>query len=214
MYFEPTHSKCAVMQATLARSGSPAYTVAVGSRCSQIRWFTNCGIQPMFTLQDNETHTRRLKEYGNVYAKSTLVSSETFAAMCNDLAQDRLVEHFDDVAATGEVVELHTFFFALGVDFVSAYRCGLKAGSVLQRDINVADKHANVVRTLFQLIGPPQAFPGLTHQLGHRGLPDRTLPPIAKQWEPEPWCLAMQDAAAADPECSEEHDGKEDVGTW
>lgn len=180
--------------------------------------FTNYGIQPMFAMGGNDIHGRRKKALGNVYAKSTLLSSPAFASISKTIVHDRLMVRLRDFAKTGEIVEFYDIFFALAMDCVTAYLFGLNASSNLVMQPELARKYAKAYKTRVEYVSLPQELPGLTRWMGKHGLLSLLLPPLAANrsldWDSEAWVLEMQEKAESIVQHAEKEGKEGEAGDW
>jgi len=180
--------------------------------------FSNYGVQPMFAMADNDVHGRRKKALGNVYAKSTLLSSPAFASITKTLVQDRLMARLHHFAKTEETVEFYDVLFALTMDYVTAYLFGLKACGDLVRQPELASKYAKAYKTRVKYVWLPQELPRLTRWMGKHGLLSWLLPPVAADhslnWDSEAWVLEMQEEAEATVQQAEKQSKKGEAGNW
>ena len=93
--------------------------------------FSNYGVtnMPMFAMPDHGSHSKRKRMLSNIYAKSTLQTSEPLAAISRILLKERLLPRLRDESKAGRPVDLYFTFCAITHDFVAAYCFGLKSGS-------------------------------------------------------------------------------------
>ncbi|KAK5719383.1 hypothetical protein LTR15_007906 [Elasticomyces elasticus] len=180
--------------------------------------FSNYGVRPAFAMSSNSEHSRRKRAMGNVYAKSTLFSSPALESISRTIINDRLLPRLGDLARTGQATEFYDIFAALTIDYVVAYCYGLKAGSDLVPQPELASKFAKAYKTRVKYVSLPQEVPGLTSWMGRRGILPWVLPPLAADrgldWDPEAWLLEMQDKAEVIVERAEREGKHGDIGNW
>ncbi|KAK5732184.1 Na+/H+ antiporter [Elasticomyces elasticus] len=180
--------------------------------------FSNYGVRPAFAMSSNSEHSRRKRAMGNVYVKSTLFSSPALESISRTIISDRLLPRLRNLARTGEVTEFYDIFAALTIDYVVTYCYGLKAGSNLVSQPELASKFAIAYKTRVKYVSLPQEVPGLTSWMGRRGILPWILPPLAANrsldWDPEAWLLDMQDQAEEVVQRAEREGKHNDTGDW
>jgi cytochrome P450 len=159
--------------------------------------FSNYGVQPMFAMPERSPHSKRKRMLSNIYAKSTLQTSEAMAAISHELFDERLTPRLKAIAATGKPIESYNIFSSITMDAVAAYVFGLENGSDFIRQPEYAanflkDYKARQIHQFW-----PQELPNLTSSLGRIGLLGLVVPSwVAKaNQDIEAWILAMCDKA-------------------
>ncbi|KAM0716667.1 hypothetical protein Q7P37_008112 [Cladosporium fusiforme] len=159
--------------------------------------FSNYGVHPMFAMPDRSPHSKRKRMLSNIYAKSTLQSSEAVAAISAILLDERLTPRLDSVADSGNPVEVYDIFSAITMDTVAGYVFGLENGSDFIRHPEHAanflrDYKARQIHTFW-----PQELPNFTNLMERIGLLGFIVPSwVAKaNQDIEAWILSMCDKA-------------------
>lgn len=159
--------------------------------------FSNFGVQPMFAMPERSPHSKRKRMLSNIYAKSTLQSSEAVASISHTLLDERLVPRLSQIADAGEPVESYSIFSAITMDAVAAYVFGLENGSDFIRQPEHAanflkDYKARQIHTFW-----PQELPNFTGLMKRIGLLGCIVPDwVAKaNNDIEAWILSMCDKA-------------------
>jgi cytochrome P450 len=159
--------------------------------------FANYGVQPMFAMSERNSHSKRKRMLSNIYAKSTLQTSETVTAISHALLDERLTPRLKVVAATGEGVEVYHIFSSITMDVPAAYVFGLENASDFIRQPEHATNFLKdyKARQIHQFW--PQEMPNLTSWLERIGLLGLIVPFwVAKaNKDIEAWILAMCDKA-------------------
>lgn len=91
--------------------------------------FNNYAIEPMFSMPEHTRHSQRKRMLSNVYAKTTLQSSEGMHGITESILKEHFIPHLQGLAKTGKPAEFYDIFSAVTMDFVSAYVFGLKNSS-------------------------------------------------------------------------------------
>lgn len=159
--------------------------------------FSNYGVQPMFAMPERNPHSKRKRMLSNIYAKSTLQSSEAMSLISTILLNGRLDPRLEAVAQSGKPVEVYDIFSAITMDTVAGYVFGLENGSDFIRHPEHAanflrDYKARQIHTFW-----PQELPNFTDFMKRIGLLGCIVPSwVAKaNQDIEAWILSMCDKA-------------------
>lgn len=159
--------------------------------------FSNYGVQPMFAMPAHSPHSKRKRMLSNIYAKSTLQSSEAVAAISHTLLDERLTPRLMAIAEAEKPVESYSIFSSITMDAVAAYVFGLENGSDFIRQPEYAanflkDYKSRQIHTFW-----PQELPNLTAWMSCLGLLGMIVPAwVAKaNRDIEAWILSMCDSA-------------------
>lgn len=133
----------------------------------------------------------------NIYAKSTLQSSDTVAEISHILLDKRLTPRLRAIAEDGKAIEVYSIFSSFTMDAVAAYVFGLENGSDFIRQTEYAanflkDYKARQIHTFW-----PQELPNFTAFMGTIGLLGMIVPAwVAKaNRDIEAWIMSMCDRA-------------------
>ncbi|KAI5300009.1 Pyridoxine 4-dehydrogenase [Ascosphaera pollenicola] len=95
--------------------------------CDRDSWYQfarNYGVENMFSYGDKASHTAHRRALGNVYAKSTLHSSQDIPQYAERLIKSRLLPFIQSSMAESGRVNVIPLFLAFATDFVSSYIFG------------------------------------------------------------------------------------------
>jgi len=161
--------------------------------------FCNYGIMPAFAMSDHGPHSKRRRLLSNVYAKSTLQTSQSMTAISKILLDERLVPRLEEMSRKSEPSEFYYLFAAIAMDFVSAYIFGLEnSANLVQRpDLHKKFFRDYKARQRFQFW--PQELPKFTAFLGNIGVKWLVVPKWVDKANAdiEAWIMSMCDGAEA-----------------
>lgn len=133
--------------------------------------FSNYGVMPMFAMPSHAPHSKRKRMVSNIYAKSTLQSSEPLAEITKTLVHDRLIARLRAVARSDEPTkDFYWIFTAVTMDIVSAYVFGLSQGTDYMREATMGEKFFADYKKRQRYQFWPQEAPGLVNFLKLVGL--------------------------------------------
>jgi len=164
-------------------------------------WYRNAfnayGVMPMFTMPDHGAHSKRKRMLSNVYAKTTLQSSQSLTAITDVLLRQRLRPRLDALAKDGQPVESYHLFCATTLDFVSAYIFGMRNGSGFVQQPEMGAKFFRDYKGRQRYQFWPQELPRFTAFLGSIGLGWLVVPNWVNDANEdiETWLLSMCDKA-------------------
>lgn len=98
--------------------------------------FSNYGVEPMFAMEPHSPHSKRKRMLSNIYAKSTLQTSQALTKQTDILLNDRLYPRLKAAADSGAPIELYDVFSAVTMDFVSGYIFGIRNGTDHIRNVD------------------------------------------------------------------------------
>ena len=164
--------------------------------------FSNYGVQPMFAMEAHDPHSKRKRIVSNVYAKSTLQTSQPLHEQTNIIINDRLrpriLQGKKAAAGDGGGVEFYDIFCAVTMDFVSAYIFGLGNGT----DFLMDDQEGGIrlfhdFKARQKYTFWPQECPNFTRFLAKLGLKWLIVPTWVDgaNQEIESWLMSMCEKA-------------------
>lgn len=174
--------------------------------------FSNFGTRPMFAMSGNEVHGKRKRALGNVYTKSTLLSSPALEIISREVVDSRLMPRLREYAKTGEAVEFYDVTFGAAMDYITAYLFGLRASCDLTSHPDVTETYRKSYKARIESVFLPQELTRLTRWMRKLGLLRLFLP--ASSWDSEAWVLDMQDKAEQIVQIAEETHEHVDPGDW
>lgn len=132
--------------------------------------FTNYGVEPMFAMPEHGPHSKRKRMISNVYAKTTLQTSQSMTAISKALLDERMIPRLRELSKGGEPIEFYDLFTAVTMDFVCAYIFGLASGSDCTQQPNMNKKFFRDYKARQRYQFWPQDLPNLVAFLGRVGL--------------------------------------------
>ncbi|KAK8084709.1 Cytochrome P450 monooxygenase cypX [Apiospora hydei] len=94
--------------------------------------FNNYGVPNVFCSIYAKDHSLRKRMVSHVYSKSYLHSSVSLAAQADDILNTRVLPTLDTSSHEGQAhqgIDVHSFFAAVAMDFITAYTFGLQNSS-------------------------------------------------------------------------------------
>lgn len=152
----------------------------------------------MFSTAESKPHAQRKRLMSNVYAKSSLQSSEGFATACEQIVQERLLPAMKTCLDSGRDmgrIDLYQLFGFATMDLVTAYMFGLRSGSNFIQNPEDGERWLNLYSSRKQFAFWPQELPGITNMLAKLGI--RLSPAWVREANHElgDWCIQMCERA-------------------
>jgi hypothetical protein len=104
------------------------------------RLFPSYGVINMFSMIGHSEHSARKRLMSNVYSKSYLQSSAQVAANSEILLSQRFLPLIQQLAESGESVNVHELNNAFTMDFMSAYQFGLSNSTNFTQNVALRRK--------------------------------------------------------------------------
>ncbi|KAH7093082.1 cytochrome P450 monooxygenase-like protein [Paraphoma chrysanthemicola] len=140
-------------------------------------FFSNCGgVDNMFSMGGNKTHSLRKRMISNIYSKSVVNSSPALLAQVSTILYDRFLPYLDLASRKdGGVLNITALLSASTMDIVTGYIFGLHAGSDLISKPTELMWFLDLYNSRRSYNFWPQEFPELTSffekRLGYRIVP-------------------------------------------
>lgn len=179
--------------------------------------FTNYGVMPMFAIPDHQSHSKRKRMLSNIYAKSTLQSSQAMDRITDTLINGRMVPKLKEMSRSNKHNDLYMLFSALAMDFTAAYLFGLRhACNYTQQPDTANAKFVSDYQARKFYLFWPQELPRFTSIMYKLGLGHLLVPRWASQAyeDTEAWLLGMCDEAEVTVRKAEVEGYKGNVEDW
>ncbi|KAI1387761.1 cytochrome P450 [Hypoxylon trugodes] len=162
--------------------------------------FNNYGVSCMFSSLESKQHSQRKRMVSHVYSKSYLHASPALAAQADVIINERLMPQLEASASMNSAghphaIDVHSFFCATAMDFISSYTFGLpRSADFLRRSSYRA--HWLVLYATREGNGFfAQELPKLSRVLSLIGIDLIPSWVTAANHELEAWCKEHSDAA-------------------
>ena len=159
--------------------------------------FINYGLEPMFAMPDHGRHSKRKRMLSNIYAKSTLQSSQTMSAITRILLYERLIPRLRELGRNEQPLEFYAIFSAITHDFVSAYVFGLGQSTNFVQEPTMGRKFFRDYKARQRYQFWPQDLPNFTKFMKRVGCLWMIVPPWVRTSNNaiQGMILSMQDRA-------------------
>ncbi|KAI1147016.1 cytochrome P450 [Nemania diffusa] len=163
--------------------------------------FDNYGVPCMFSSAHSKPHSIRKRMISNVYSKSYINTSISQAAQSELILNTRLMPELEASMLQSQapgVLDVHSLFCAVSMDFISAYCFGLRRSSNFIKNKALREHWLKLYTTRKGYGFFSQEYPRLSNALRYIGI--RLTP----QWvdmanrELETWCKELTDATIRD----------------
>lgn len=151
----------------------------------------------MFAMPEKGPHSQRKRMLSNIYAKSVLQTSVPLAEVSNLLLNQRLVPRLQQVAKSGQPLEMYDLVSAATMDFVTCYIFGLTKGSNFLQDPKRCGRFLRDYKARQKYTFWPQEVAGFTKAMSKVGLGSLLVPSWVNKANSdiEAWILSMCDGA-------------------
>lgn len=150
----------------------------------------------MFSTVGHHPHAQKKRIMANIYSKSYLQSSAQVQTNSQELLTKRFIPLLEDLANSGEEVDIHEINNAFTMDFMTAYQFGISRSTNFTQDTEVRRKYLHLYhsRRDWQFISSeiPPIFRILMQRLGISLYP--AFIHTANDWL-EDWSKSMCEAA-------------------
>lgn len=160
-------------------------------------FFTNWGVENMFSMARNKPHSARKRMLSNIYSKSSLHSSQAMSAMTVVLIHDRLLPLLTGAAKAGTSVNMWSVFGGITMDMVTGYLFGLAASSDFTTNTKQRDRFLQLYISRQDFAYWPQEWPRLYAWLASLGYDLSPKHVDYANSEIEKWALGLCDVAEA-----------------
>ncbi|KAK7943096.1 cytochrome P450 family protein [Apiospora aurea] len=155
--------------------------------------FNNYGVPNVFCSIYAKEHSIRKRMVSHVYSKSYLHSSASLAAQADDILNTRVLPTLDTSSHEGQAhqaIDVHSFFAAAAMDFITAYTFGLQNSSNFIQQKVYHDHWLELYRSRKGYSFFSQELPMLSKLLSPIGL-HLTARMEAANRELEEWCAKL-----------------------